>query len=113
MDDSQVFHFAAGGKRGAPLSPAAAKAPSAVRALPKKGREGSPEKGLNPSATAFQPLAAAEQSGQQIGAAANFMRTFTRPASSHDNVRGSVLPQAEHSGRSAHAGIILGSSDAG
>ena len=113
MDDTHVFHFAAGGKRGAPLSPAAAKATTAVRALPKKGREGSPEKGLNPSAAAFQPTAAAEQSGQQIGAAANFTRTFTRPASSRDNVRGSMLSKVEHSGHSAPAGIIPGSSDTG
>ena len=34
MDDSKVSHFVAGGKRGAPPSPAAAKALAAIRALP-------------------------------------------------------------------------------
>ena len=113
MDDSHVFQFAAGGKRGAPPSPAAAQAIAATRALPKKGREGSPEKGLNPNAIAFQSLASAEQSGQQVDDAANFMGTFTRPASSHNKVRGPALPQAVHSGHSASVGIISGSSEAG
>ena len=66
---------AAGVKRGASRSPGAAKAIAALRAL-KHQREGSPSKGMNPNANAFQPLAAAAQSGQQIGDAANFMGTF-------------------------------------
>ena len=113
MDDAQVFHFTAGGKRGETPSPAAAQVIAASRALPKKGREFSPTKGLNPSALTFQPSAAADQSGQQIGDAANFTRTFTRPASSDSNVRGSVLPQAEQSGHSVSAGIISGNGGAG
>ena len=75
MDDKPVFHFAAGGKRSMPLSPDPAKAMAALRAL-KNQREGSPQKGLNPTATAFQPSAAATQDGQQIDDAANFTRTF-------------------------------------
>ena len=111
MDDAQVFHFAAGGKRQMPLSPDVAKAIAAARAQ-KNQREGSPLKGLNPTALAFHPSAAAEQSVQQIGDAA-FTRTFSRPASSAFNGRDSTLPQVEHSGHSAPAGIISGSSDAG
>ena len=113
MVDTQVFHFAAGGKRGAPPSPAAAKSLAAVQALPKKGREVSPTKGLNPTAMAFQPSAAAGQSEQQIGDAADFTRTFTWPASSDNNVRGSVLSQTEHFRLSAPAGIISGNGETG
>ncbi|MDC0525614.1 hypothetical protein OAO87_01350 [bacterium] len=55
--------------------------------LPSKTmREGSPTRGMNPDALAFQPTAVAAQSGQQFGDAASFTRTFTRPASSHNNV---------------------------
>ena len=112
MDDKPVLHFTAGGKRQTPLSPDAAKAIAATRAS-KNQREGSPLKGLNPTAIAFQPKAAGAHSEQQIGDAANFMATFTWPASPHNNVRGSVLPQAEHSRLSAHSGIISGNSEEG
>ncbi|MDC0526089.1 hypothetical protein OAO87_03725 [bacterium] len=98
---------------GAAVARCREQAIAAIRALPKKGREGSPEKGLNPNAIAFQSIASAEQSGQHIDDAANFMGTFTRPASSHDKVRGLALPQAVHSGRSVSAGIISGNSEHG
>ena len=77
MDDKPIFHFTAGGKRQTPLSPDAAPAIAAIRAQ-KNQREGSPLKGLNPTAIAFHPSAAAEQSGQQIGQSdAAFTRTFS------------------------------------
>ena len=120
MDDMQVFHFAAGGKRGAPRSPAAAKAIAAIRALNvKHAREGSPTKGMNPDAQAFHPPAAAAQSERHFGDAADFMRTFTWPASSHTNVPfGSGSRDADDARpsaprRFAHAGMIQGSSEAG
>ena len=94
-------------KRGASRSPGAAKAIAALRAL-KHQREGSPSKGMNPNANAFQPLAAAAQSGQQIGDAANFMGNFIRPASSHDNVRASALFHTGRArGRAATWGFYL------
>ena len=117
-DDSNVFHFAAGGKRGAPPSPAAAKAIAAIRALPKKGREISPVKGLNPNAIAFQFKASAERSAQQIDDAA-FMKTFTWPASSSSmSQNGSGTRDADDArpsapGSLAHAGMITGNSEAG
>ena len=80
MDDTQVFHFLAGAKHKPPPSPDAAKAIAKIRAQ-KLQREGSPEKAMNPNATAFQPSASAERSVQQIGAAA-FTGTFSWPASS-------------------------------
>ena len=100
MDDTGVISHAAGGKRGAPLSPTAAK----IAALcAKHMREGSPTKGTNPDALAFQPTASSGQSVQQIGDAA-FTRTFSRPASSSTT---------SASGRSVHGGTMPGSSDAG
>ena len=103
------------GPRGGDPDEAALPHPGGLEAYP-EGCPRSPPRGyfpLHTTAIAFQPSATAAQSEQQIGDAANFTRTFTWPASSHDNVRGSELPQAEQSRLSAHAGIILGNSEAG
>jgi hypothetical protein len=110
-----VITHVAGGKRGAPVSPTAAKL-AALCAL-KHMREDSPTKGMNSNALVFQPTASCEQSVQQIGDAA-FTRTFSRPASSSTTSATELSAQASSSTTSAtelsaQGGTNLGSSEAG